>query len=153
MGKSTVGRALQTRLAGGWLLYEVDRCQPRLPPGASFATAENDLAMTRANLAAAAGYAAQGFRVIVEMDVAAPGRRSLVEEVLGDTPIVLLTCSESNIRARAEARGRGSSDASWALEHWRNGGWNRLDSDLVVETDNRSVDDVAEDVADFVTRT
>ncbi len=143
-----MGRALQARLNEGWLLYEVDRCQPLTPPLASFATAENDLAMTRANLASARAYVEHGFRVIVEIDVAADGRRSLVEETLGRTPIVLLICSQSSLRARAE--GRGVGDAAWALDHWRNGGWDRLDSDLVVKTDNRSPHDVAEEIADFL---
>ncbi len=147
VGKSTVGRALQTRLSDGWLLYEVDRCQPHVSPLVSFATAENDLAMTRANLAAAGVYVEHGFRVILEIDVAAFGRRTVVEEVLSGTPIVLLTCSESSLRARLESRAAG--DAAWALDHWR-AGWQRLDPDLVVETDDRSADDIAEELADFV---
>lgn len=61
----------------------------------SFATAENDLAMTRANLAAAGVYVEHGFRLILEIDVAARGRRSLVEQTLGELAIVLLMCSES----------------------------------------------------------
>ncbi len=150
VGKSAVGRSLQGRLTEGWLLYEVDRSQPLIPPLASFATAENDLAMTRANLTAAGVYLEHGFRVILEIDVAAFGRRSLVEEILSGTPIVLLTCSESTLRARVESRGTG--DAAWALDHWRNGGWDRLDADLVVETDDRSADDIATEVADFLMR-
>jgi predicted kinase len=153
VGKSTVGRALQDRLSEGWLLYEVDRCSPRHPPFESFATAENDLAMTRATLTAAGVYVAHGFRVILEIDVATPGRRSLVHETLGDIPVVLLTCSESTIRARAGGRGRGTVDPNWALNHWRHGMWDQLEADLVVATDNRSADDVADEVAEFLIRT
>ena len=34
------------------------------------------------------------------------------------------------------------------LDHWRNGGWNRLDADLVVETDNRSAAHIADEISD-----
>ncbi len=156
VGKSTVGRALQARLSEGWLLFDVDRCGPLHPPLDSFATAENDLALTRATLAAAAVYVDHGFRVIIEIDVASPGRRALVLETLGDTPIVLLMCSESSIRARAGGRMERAGgrypvvDPEWALDHWRNGGWDRLDADLIVMSDNRSAVDVANEVADFI---
>ena len=153
VGKSTVAGVLQARLSEGWLFYEVDRCSPRHPPFASFATPENDRALTRATLAAAAVYVAHGFRVILEIDVATPGRLPLVRETLGDIPVVLLTCSESTMRTRAHGRGQGAVDPRWALNHWRQGMWDKLVADLVVGTDNRSADEVAGEVADFLVRT
>ncbi len=153
VGKSTVGQVLQDRLTDGWLVYEADRCSPRLPPLDSFATAENDLAMTRASLGAAGAYLANGFRVIVEIDVASPGRHPLAQEILEDTPVVLLSCSEATIRERASGRGPNAVDPTWALGHWRNGMWDHLNADLVIETDNRSPDEVADEVAAYLART
>lgn len=149
-GKTTVGRLLQEILTEPWLFFEVDRCQPRVPPKASIVTVANDAAMRRANLAAARGYVDVGFRIIIEMtlsDERAHRERALIfSDVVSG--VVALACTRSTVEERTIAR--GDRDVTWALRHFDRAVWESNAIDLTVQTDDRSPSQVASEIASWI---
>lgn len=148
VGKTTVCRILQSILPEPFLFFEVDRCQPGLPPAdvhQTFATMENDRALRDANLLAARAYVDRGFNMLIEGDFSPPGDTEVLRLRFPEAALAVLTCSEDPSRARIAARGDADGGA-WALTHLRSRHWHDLAA-TIVTTDGRTPTDVAVDVA------
>lgn len=148
VGKTTVCRILQSILPEPFLFFEVDRCQPGLPPAhvhPTFATTENDRALRDANLLAARAYVDRGYNMLIEGDFSAPGDTEVLRVRFSQAPLAVLTCSEDTSRARSAARGDADGGA-WALTHLRSRPWNDVAA-TIVSTDGRTPTEVAVDVA------
>lgn len=152
VGKTTVGRHAQRLLSDHWLYFEVDRCQPLVPPNPAFATVENDRRLTRATLQAARSYVTAGFPTLVEMDVVGGQRREICEEVFCGVPslLVVLTARRDVAMRRIQARG---TDIQW-LETFREMydavAWEDIPAATTIDTSDDPPDQVAAIVAGLI---
>jgi chloramphenicol 3-O-phosphotransferase len=107
VGKTTVAITAQRLLPDPWLLYEVDGCQPHVPPKAEFVTLDNDRRLRQANLQAARAYVDAGFNVIIEMGLTDDWGLAAYQEVFEGVPslLVVLTAERDMLLDRAARRG------------------------------------------------
>ena len=107
VGKTTVAKAAQRLLFDPWLLYEVDKCQPHLPPKPDLVTVDADRRLRKANLVAARSYVDEGFRVLVEMALSDEWGRLAFDEVFRGVVVtgIVLTAQRGVVLERSAARG------------------------------------------------
>ncbi len=107
VGKTTVAKAAQRLLFDPWLLYEVDKCQPHLPPKPDLVTVDTDRRLRKANFIAARSYVDAGFRVLVEMALSDEWDRRAFDEVFREVVVtcVVLTAQRGVVLERSAARG------------------------------------------------
>ncbi len=148
VGKTAVGVELQQILREPWLLYEVDRAQPRPPDKAEFRTIENDRRMRLAVVHAARAYLDAGFSLMIEIGLIDETDRLSADAALRgiDTTVITLSCNRSTLEQHLDERS-SNVDKDWAREFHRRYGEASPGPGIIETTDNRTVTDVAMAVA------
>ena len=152
VGKTTVGRHAQRLLADHWLYFEVDRCQPLVPPNPDFATVDNDRRLTRATLQAARSYVTTGFPTLVEMDVISGQRREICEDVFPGVPfhLVVLTARRDVVMRRVQERGTDIQSLETFRAMYDAVAWEDIPAAATIDTSDHPEDQVAAMVAGLI---
>lgn len=151
-GKTTIARLAQALLSDEWLFLEADKCHPSLPAESTLATLENDRRMARAALSAAYAYVREGFRMLVEMDVADPWRRAAAEEIFSDvrTTFIVLTVRREVATERLQLRGTGPRWFGWfqANHEWFEG--HEFPNTVMIDTSDLAPEELAAEIVQLV---